>query len=83
MRYDASSGSLSPLIVGVLVGTVAFQAYPAMLGVRLPGALLQTGDIDIAQFKNASVAVGDNTPPVLEVLKGVDTTFRAVPHVVD
>jgi hypothetical protein len=68
---------------GVLVGTIAFQAYPAMLGVRLPGALLQTGDIDIAQFRNASVAVGDSTPPVLEVLKGVDTTFRAVPHVVD
>jgi hypothetical protein len=68
---------------GVLVGTIAFQTYPAMLGVRLPGALLQTGDIDIAQFRNASVAVGDSTPPVLEVLKGVDATFRAVPHVVD
>jgi len=68
---------------GVLVGTVAFQTYPAMLGVRLPGALLQTGDIDIAQFKNASVAVGDSTPPVLDVLKEVDATFRAVPHVVD
>src|SRR4051812_41672652 len=68
---------------GVLVGTIAFQTYPSMLGVRLPGALLQTGDIDIAQFKNASVAVGDSTPPVLDVLKDVDTTFRAIPHVVD
>jgi hypothetical protein len=66
---------------GVLVGTVAFQAYPAMLGLRLPGALLQTGDI--AQFRNASVAVGDSTPPVIGVLKSVDATFRAVPHVVD
>lgn len=68
---------------GVLVGTVAYQAYPAMLGVRLPGALLQTGDIDIAQFRNASVAVGDSTPPAIDVLKNVDATFRAVPHVVD
>ncbi|EJN12989.1 hypothetical protein PMI42_03604 [Bradyrhizobium sp. YR681] len=68
---------------GVLVGTVAFQTYPAMLSMRLPGALLQTGDIDIAQFRNASVAVGDSTPPVLDVLKEVDATFRAVPHVVD
>jgi hypothetical protein len=68
---------------GVLVGTVAYQTYSAMLGVRLAIGALQTGDIDIAQFKNVSVAVEDNTPPVLEILKEVDKTFRAVPHVVD
>lgn len=68
---------------GVLVGTVAFQTYPAMLGVRLSAAGLQTGDVDIAQFKNVSVAVEDSTPPVLDVLKEVDKTFRAVPSVVD
>jgi hypothetical protein len=69
---------------GVLVGTVAFQTYPAMLGVRLSGAPLQTGDVDIAQFKNVSVAVEDTTPaPVLDVLKEVDRSFRAIPHVVD
>src|ERR1700730_13987840 len=68
---------------GVLVGTVAYQTYSAMLGVRLPVAALQTGDVDIAQFKNVSVAIQDSTPPVLEVLKQVDKTFRAVPHVVD
>jgi hypothetical protein len=67
----------------VLVGTVAFQTYPAMLGVRLPGAPVQTGDVDIAQFKDISVFVEDNTPPVLNVLKEVDSSFRAVPHVVD
>lgn len=67
----------------VLVGTVAFQTYPAMLGVRLPGAPVQTGDVDIAQFKDISVFVEDNTPPVLSVLKEVDSSFRAVPHVVD
>lgn len=68
---------------GVLVGTVAYQAYAAMLGVRLPAGALQTGDIDIAQFKNVSVAIGDSTPPALDILKEVDATFRAVPHVVD
>jgi hypothetical protein len=67
----------------VLVGTVAFQTYPAMLGVRLPGAPVQTGDVDIAQFKDISVFVEDNTPPILDVLKEVDSSFRAVPHVVD
>ncbi len=64
----------------VLVGTVAYQSYSAMLGIRLPGALLQTNDVDIAQFTNVSVAVGDQTPPMLEVLKGVDKTFREIPH---
>ena len=66
---------------GVLVGTVAYQTYPAMLGVRLPISALQTGDVDIAQFKNVSVAVEDRTPPILDVLKNFDKTFRPVPHV--
>ena len=64
----------------VLVGTVAYQSYSAMLGIRLPGALLQTNDLDIAQFTNVSVAIGDQTPPMLEVLKAVDKTFREIPH---
>jgi hypothetical protein len=29
---------------GVLVGTVAYQAYSTLLGARLPFAVLQTGD---------------------------------------
>jgi hypothetical protein len=64
----------------VLVGTVAYQSYSAMLGARLPGALLQTNDVDIAQFTNVSIAMGDQTPPMLEVLKQVDKTFREIPH---
>ena len=64
---------------GVLIGTVAYQTYSAMLGEKLPISILQTGDVDIAQFKNVSVAVGDQTPPVLDVLKKADKTFRAVP----
>ena len=66
---------------GVLVGTAAYQAYSAMLGAKLPASIQQTGDVDIAQFEYISVAVGDKTPPVLEVLKVVDKTFRPVPHV--
>jgi hypothetical protein len=68
---------------GVLVGTVAYQTYPAMLGVKLPMAALQTGDIDIAQFKNVSVAMEDQTAPVLDVLKDIGDTFRPVPHISD
>jgi len=66
---------------GVLVGTVAYQTYAPMLGTRLPHSILQTGDVDIAQFKSVSVALGDQIPPVLDVLKAVDKTFRAVPHI--
>jgi hypothetical protein len=63
----------------VLIGTVAYQSYPAMLGVKLPSALLQTSDVDIARFTNVSIAVADKTPPMLEVLKQVESTFREVP----
>jgi hypothetical protein len=54
-----------------------------MLGVRLPTSPVQTGDVDIAQFKTISVAVEDSTPPVLDVLKEVDKTFRPIPHTID
>lgn len=65
---------------GVLVGTVAYQCYSAVLGVRLPGTAMATGDADFAQFHSISVAVNDQMPPALETLKVVDPTFREVPH---
>ncbi len=66
---------------GVLVGTVAYQTYSAMLGAKLPVSIQQTGDVDIAQFGNVSVAVEDRTPPVLDILKAVNKTFRPVPTI--
>lgn len=68
---------------GVLVGTIAYQTYPGLIGVRLPAASLQTGDVDIAQFSNVSAAVEDATVPMLSVLRAVDDSFRAVPHTHD
>lgn len=64
----------------VLVGTVAFQTYSGILGVRLPSSAMQTGDADFAQFHSISTSVKDTIPPVLEVLRKVDPTFRQVPH---
>ena len=64
----------------VLVGTIAFQAYAAMLGVRLTGSAIQTGDVDIAQDSAISVAVADATPRMLDVLREADPSFRAIPH---
>jgi hypothetical protein len=52
-----------------------------MLGVKLPHSTIQTDDIDIAQFKNVSVAVEERTLPVLDILKQVDSTFRPVPQI--
>jgi hypothetical protein len=66
---------------GVLVGTVAYQAYPAMLGVRLPATLVQTEDVDVAQFADVSAAMGDGTPPMQDILREVDASFRSVPHI--
>lgn len=68
---------------GVLVGTVAFQTYSAFLGVRLPEAAMQTGDAAFAQFHSISAAVNDTLPPMLDVLRQVDETFREVPHQLD
>ena len=63
----------------VLVGTVAYQCYPALLGTKFPRPLLQTSDVDIAQFTNISVAVGEQTPAMIDVLRSVDARFRALP----
>jgi hypothetical protein len=68
---------------GVLVGTVAFQCYSALLAVQLPTPTLQTADADFAQFHSISGAVSDSMPPVLEVLRAVDPTFREIPHQAD
>jgi hypothetical protein len=66
---------------GVLVGTVAYQTYSAMLGMQLPAASIMTEDIDIAQSKEISIAVKDSMPSILKTLKGVDPTFREMPNI--
>lgn len=65
---------------GVLVGTAAFQAYAGLLGVKLPSTALMTSDVDLAQFHSTSLLVDDSTPPMIEVLCAVDSTFQPVPH---
>lgn len=67
----------------VLVGTVAFQAYSGLIGVRLPLPTLMTTDIDVAQFHSVSVLVEDSLPPVLDILRLVDASFQEIPHQAD
>ncbi len=68
---------------GVLVGTLAYQAYAGILGVRLGARQLMTQDADFAQFWGISENVGDAMKPPLEILKAVDDSFRALPHTGD
>ena len=65
---------------GVLVGTLAFQTYSAMLGERLPVALMQTGDVDVAQFAEFSTSVDDQSTPIIDALKRADSSFRPLAH---
>lgn len=65
---------------GVLVGTVAYQCYSALLGIRLPGTAMQTADVDFAQFHAIASEVGDTVEPLLAKLQAIDPTFRAIPH---
>ena len=63
----------------VLVGSVAFQSYAGLLGVRIPATLSRTSDVDIAQFHALSLGVEDRIDRDLEaVLKGVDQRFESV-----
>ncbi|MBM3524266.1 MAG: hypothetical protein FJX57_15030 [Alphaproteobacteria bacterium] len=59
----------------VVVGSVAFAIYPALLGRRFSAAIARTGDLDIAAVEIAS---GD---PVAfaDAVKSVDPRFFAVP----
>lgn len=66
---------------GVLVGTVAFQCYGALLGLRLPAAAILTGDADIAQDYAISSEIGDSLPSITDTLQSLDPTFRPVPHI--
>lgn len=90
---DALSGTLLEALANagvfrlraVLVGTLAFQVYAPMLGVKLPGALITTTDLDVAQFRDVSVFIAEteSTIPVLEILRGVDASFRPVPRLTE
>jgi hypothetical protein len=63
-----------------VVGTLDYQTYAGLLGVRLPAASIMTGDVDFAQFHSVSMLIDDSMPPMLETLRTVDKTFRERPH---
>ena len=67
----------------VLIGTAAYQTYPALTGFRQARASVQTGDVDIAQFRSISVSIEDQTRPILDILRAIDPSFAPVPPIAD
>lgn len=68
---------------GLVIGSMAYQAYPGMLGVKLPSAALATQDVDFAQDHGISVHIGDKTSDIGEALRAVDPTFKEIPTLKD
>ncbi|MGH6918593.1 MAG: GSU2403 family nucleotidyltransferase fold protein, partial [Geminicoccaceae bacterium] len=73
-RFDATTGKVLQALAragvfrlrGVLVGTHAFRLYPPILGVVIPEAHHATEDIDLAQFREISVALDDEVDPKIQ-----------------
>ncbi len=68
---------------GVLVGTLAFQTYAGLLGIKLGRRPLMTQDADFAQFWGISENIDESIEPPLTILRQLDASFKEVPHVGD
>lgn len=68
---------------GVLVGSLAYQCYAGLSGVRLTAASARPDDADFAQFWGISENFGQSMAHPLEVSRGVDPTFVEVPNIND
>lgn len=67
-----------------LVGTVAYQTYGGLLGVRMPANAIGTQDLDIAQDFGIATNLDDAVDlPLLDILRTVDPGFQAVSYAFD
>lgn len=66
---------------GTIVGTNAFRLYECELGIRIQSTeIMQTGDLDIAQFERLSIALGDTVEtPLNDTFKTLD--FAPIPSI--
>ncbi len=86
---DPATGSLLAALAqtrtfrlgGTIVGTNAFRFYECELGIRIHGSeIMQTGDLDIAQFERLSPALGDTVEiPLDDSFKALD--FAPIPSI--
>lgn len=68
---------------GLLIGSMAYQTYSGVLGIKLASAALTTQDADFAQDHGISLHIGDTTSNILDALKSVDASFREIPNLRD
>jgi hypothetical protein len=61
----------------VLIGSLAYQTYGGLLGVKLAEAHYRTEDLDIAQFYGIARYL-DDAIDVAPILQGVDPSFKPV-----
>ncbi|MGL4238311.1 nucleotidyltransferase family protein [Tabrizicola sp.] len=86
---DPATGSLLAALAqtgafrlgGTIVGTNAFRLYECELGIRISQTeIMQTGDLDIAQFERLSLALGDAVEtPLADSFAALD--FAPVPSI--
>ena len=67
----------------MLVGSLAYQCYAGVLGIRLTAASVRTDDADFAQFWGISENIGESMEHPLKVLQAIDPTFKEVPDIND
>lgn len=68
----------------VLVGTVAYQTYGGLLGVRMPPDAIGTQDLDIAQDFGIAANLDDTVEtPFLDILRSVEPGFQPVSYTFD
>ncbi|MEY9590924.1 hypothetical protein ABIA06_003215 [Bradyrhizobium yuanmingense] len=60
-----------------LVGSMAYQTYSGVLGVRLPDELVTTEHMDIAKFYGISISIDESMPDIEQILKKLDPTFAS------
>ncbi|MFM7344976.1 MAG: GSU2403 family nucleotidyltransferase fold protein, partial [Tagaea sp.] len=67
-----------------LVGTHAFALYGGLLGARIRNTSVATNDIDIAQFRDVSIAIAqDERIDLFPILKTVDDSYRSISKIFD
>ncbi|MBI4212155.1 MAG: hypothetical protein HY540_05900, partial [Deltaproteobacteria bacterium] len=64
---------------GVLIGSLAFQAYAGMLGALFQKTSLRTNDLDVV-FDASIAAVPSKPVDVLEVFQNAGVVLRAIPQ---
>lgn len=67
----------------MLVGSVAYQTYSGLLGLKLPSAAIRTEDVDIALDFGVANSIDDRSGDVLALLRSFDGTFHPRPHISD